>query len=200
MPEAWYWDANTARYRAADGTFFARAKVLSYVSQSIDASSSVTATLSHYVVGGQLNATDWRDIFRQELKEEHIRQYLLAIGGMEQMTPRKWSSIGGMLRDQYRHLDNLYDEVLTGTLSEAEIRARMAMYIHSSREAFERASAIAAKTAKKTQERWVLGTGEHCGGCLALADMGWQPIGSLPFPGQGKTPCLTNCNCHKEYR
>lgn len=39
---------------------------------------------------------------------------------------------------------------------------------------------------------------EHCAGCVAEADKGWQPIGSLvPI---GDRQCRSNCRCHLQYR
>ena len=38
-----------------------------------------------------------------------------------------------------------------------------------------------------------------CADCLRWQGMGWQPIGSLPPPGQG-CRCYDNCRCYIEYR
>lgn len=54
------------------------------------------------------------------------------------------------------------------------------------------------------EERRVLGRAEHChsdgelDGCIELADMGWQPIGTLPR--LGVSPCRSNCKCRFDYR
>jgi len=50
------------------------------------------------------------------------------------------------------------------------------------------------------EEAWELGTAEHCGDCVAFASEGWQPLGTFPFPGDGSTQCMTNCQCSKIYR
>ena len=49
------------------------------------------------------------------------------------------------------------------------------------------------------EELWVLGIAEHCEDCVYYAGMDWQPIGTVPTPGDGSTQCIVNCYCHKEY-
>lgn len=49
------------------------------------------------------------------------------------------------------------------------------------------------------EEQNVLDPGaEHCQGCVAETDRGWQPIGSL-IP-VGSRACRSNCRCRMEYR
>jgi hypothetical protein len=115
------------------------------------------------------------------------------------MTYADWGSIGGMLAEQYGHLDNF--AAVLGDLSEAQIMARSKMYINSGREAYERAHARVAAGLGFDEEIWVIDPfADNCDDCLALAEEGWQPIDHFPFPGAGWTVCLTNCKCHKEYR
>lgn len=54
-------------------------------------------------------------------------------------------------------------------------------------------------------ERRLLGYAEHCDLCVYLSDMGWQPYGTLPIPGQSvrewtRRQCYTNCRCRMERR
>jgi len=140
---------------------------------------------------------------REEIKAEYIRQYMLGRGGRAQMTSQDWGSIGGMIADQYRYLKDFAKLVAEGKLSEAQIRARAAMYANSAREGFERGQARANADAKDVI--WVLGPvkTEHCNDCVAFAEMGVQLVADDPYsgamPGSGNTECLTNCACHLEY-
>lgn len=168
-PPRWGWDPRAKRYRNRDnGQFMARETVLGFVDRSLDTSSNYTRDLAELVDVRQISPSDWHARMRQEIKDEYIRQYLLGTGGRDQMRPADWGSVGGMIGDQYRYLRDFYAEIESGDLTEAQIRARAAMYINSAREAYERANARA-----------------QSGGTLVLP----------AYPGDGSTICLTNCRC-----
>lgn len=201
------WNHKTSRYYDTEtGRFVSIRTVRKNLEKSLVASKDVTGDLAFLVADGQLSPAEWNRRMRAELKGEYIRQYLLGRGGIEQMKPRDWGSIGGMLREQYAFLDNFTTEL--GGLSEGQIKMRMAgrheraaMYANSAREAYERAFGRSNVDRGATEERWVLGNAEHCDDCVALAAMGWVPIGTIgQYPGGGGTRCLTNCKCRKEYR
>lgn len=212
------WDPRIARYRDDDtGRLVKRSIVLQTVDGSIAASTTaqpvtidgiVTAGsdfLAQAVGNGLMDPNDWRNLMRGEIKREYIRQYALGIGGLEQMTPARWGSIGGMLAEQYRYLDGMTAEIAAGQLSEGQIRTRARMYINSAREGYERANEQAQVAIGATEVLWVLQPGaKHCGGCEDFAAMGWQPIADDPYdgcvPGQACTPCLSSCQCHREFR
>lgn len=125
-----------------------------------------TDGLASMLTGDQLNVRDWETLMRQSIKDQYIQEYLLGRGGLSQMTQEDWGSIGGMLAEQYRFLDPFAQQIADENLTEAQIAARSRMYIHSSREAFSRATARAN---------------------------GW-PV--LPdHPASGKTVCMTNDRC-----
>lgn len=197
----WTWDRKTARYRdPKTGKFLSLDQVRTWVNQSISASQDVSAGLGSAAAGGALDVQTLEERLREEIKREYIRQYLLGIGGEQAMTPADWGSVGGMIAEQYGHLSDFMYEISEGHLTDAQIQARINMYMNSAREAFERAQAKANKKAEKKEEAWMLGEAEHCEDCLAFAGEGWQKIGYFPLPGSGRTVCKTNCKCHKEYR
>lgn len=167
----WYWNEKSARYHWINGTqvFMSSEDVMELVALSIHASGNATDQLARMVTGGLLSPEDWRDLMRQEIKDEYIRQYLLGRGGLPQMGAEDWGSIGGMLKEQYGWLDGLYEQVLGGELSEAQVANWARMYGRSAREAFERANARANGGPDLPQ-----------------------------YPGDGKTQCLTNCQCNWE--
>lgn len=194
---------NTGRYRDADtGRFVKHADVILLTEASLKASENVSDTLSNLAGNGMLSGKDFEALMRKEIKAEYIRQYLAGIGGQAQMTKKDWSSIGGMLKEQYKYLKGFADEIAAGNLTEKQIASRAAMYINSAREAFERAKERTVVKAGYDQERWQLGfvRTEHCEDCVGYEAMGWQPVGTFPYPGDGSTVCLTNCKCYKQYR
>ncbi len=201
MPN-WRWLDSAKRYYNFDTHRFASRKdVLTWTGQSLDASGDKSARLSQLLTQGQVNLPDWQTTFRELIKREYIKQYTAGIGGLDQMTPRDWGSIGGMVAEQYRWLDDFAREIAAGNLTAGQIAARSRMYVTSANEAFERARFRSLADKNIDQERWVMDPpAEHCEDCQVLAAMGWQPLGTFPIPGQGETRCLTNCRCHKQYR
>lgn len=212
------WDPRIARYRDDDtGRLVTRSAVLDIVEDSIAASVAAPpvtidgiATMGSdflaQMVGNELlDPGDWNNFMRGEIKREYIRQYLLGIGGVEQMTPARWGSVGGMLAEQYSWLDKFTEEIAAGNLSEKQIRARAEMYISSARESYERANRQAQVAIGMTEMRWVLDpAAEHCVDCIEFASFGWVSIDSDIFdgclPGSGCTQCRTRCRCFFEYR
>ncbi len=194
------WVASSGRFHDLEtGRFISGDTVREYLQRSIEGTQNALGGMTDLIDVGTLRPADFAEALRQEVKGEYIRQYLIGKGGLEQMTQSDWGSIGGMLKDQYRYLRGFEEEM--ADLSAAQIRARANMYINSARESFERANARAMKAVNKTEELWVLGEAEHCEDCVALAAMGWVPIGAHgTYPGAGETACLTNCQCHLEYR
>lgn len=163
----WLYDPVRKRYRDSEsGRTLNQNQVKNLVEQSINAAASNLSGITNLAGSGQLSPADFNRLMRDEIKYAHIREYLLGRGGLGQMTQEDWGSIGGMLADQYRYLGPFSDQI--GNLSEAQIAARAAMYIRSSREAYERAKTRA----------------------YGLA------VNDLPaYPGGGSTKCLSNCTC-----
>ena len=191
------------------GRVISRVNVGEQVDVMISNSSDVTLTLSEMVDTGGISSQAWYDAMRQEIKDNYIDQYLVGIGGREQMTPADWGSVGGMVADQYRYLNDFHDQVSAGDLSQAQINARSRMYINSSREAYERAQARAPGRGY-TEHQWVNSPiADTCEDCVALQGSGWISVdeafispstGEDAVPGSGATICLTNCHCNIQYR
>lgn len=202
----WAYDPNTRLYRDDESNdTLSRARQMDFMTRSIEASHAATTEMAMLNSVGDLSASQWRTQMREEIKREIIRHALLGQGGREQMTHEAWSSVGGVISDQYRHLDrkadNFFEQVEAGELSEAEIARRARMYINSSREAYERGLRRRLRGSDYDETSWNITTGESCADCLDLAALGWMPIGELSqFPGDGRTQCKTNCGCFTRYR
>jgi len=202
----WSFDPRALRYRDGEtGRFLPRGRALELANQVIDTGGEAANVLADMVTDGRLSPFDWHERMRREIKDAYVQQYLLGRGGRAQMTQADWGSVGGSISDQYRHLDrkldNFYSQVQAGEMTAGTVAARSNMYINSAREAYERGLKRRLRGSAYDEERWVLGDAEHCDDCVALAARGWVPFGALPtVPGAGQTACLTNCQCHIEYR
>ena len=168
LTEAWVWvERLYAFFEDVVGKFVTPAAHRTIVAASIGGSTAFVAGLGHEVASGAISLGQWETGMRLQIKNAYIQQYLSGIGGVEMMGFAEYGSIGGMLTEQYGHLNNFADQIAAGNLSEAEIIRRSEMYMNSSREAYERANARG------------------------------RGVPYLPaYPGDGNTQCLTNCACY----
>ena len=185
------WDKVKARYKdTKTGRFISGKQVSELAKASIQETGKLVS---------RLGSKEVRTVLREEVKRETIRQYLLGRGGEAVMSQKDWGTVGGIIKEQYSHLDDFAEGI--DELSDAEVEARSFMYLNSAREGLEKGKREAAdESGEAKQERWVLGGKNPCDDCKELADMGWVDIGELgQFPGDGGTACLTNCECEIEY-
>ena len=166
MPSWVYYSTPINRYRDEKGRFTSQAELWRLSQKSIDSTTSEAREAAL-----NLTPTELEDVLRQLIKGETIRQYVLGIGGKDRLTQVDYGVMGGVIADQYRYLTQAMAQYETGEISQAEVARRTAMYINSTREAFERANARARG--------------------LPNLEM---------YPGDG-TSCrgLTSCGCHIEY-
>lgn len=168
LTEAWLWlDRLYLFFEDIIGRIMTPAAQRAVIVASVSGSSAIVAGLGHEVATGAISLGQWETAMRLQIKNAYIQQYLSGIGGVEMMGFAEYGSIGGMLTEQYGHLNNFAEQIAAGKLSEAEIIRRSEMYMNSSREAYERANARA------------------------------RGVPQLPqYPGDGNTQCLTNCACY----
>jgi hypothetical protein len=194
------WDPVTARYRQG-GRFVARDTVLAIVDDRINRGIDLASDYLAAVTDGGAPVEAWQTAMARELKRVHLHALASGKGGWDQLTQADYGRVGARLREQYAYLRNFAQEVADGQLSEAQIRARMAMYSRSARTALFDGELAAKRAAGFTQKRRVLNPAEHCADCTSYAARGWVAIddNSLPMPGKD-SECRTNCKCDLEYR
>ena len=139
------------------------------VDTNINIAKNEFTSITQSLIDDNITVGQWQMQIRDALKIEYIQQYLLGIGGEGNLSSKDYGSIGGMLRDQYRYLDNFARQIANGELTPGQAMARIQMYANSARESFGRARARAFSI----------------------------PDGALPaYPGDGQTRCKTNCACY----
>lgn len=130
--------------------------------------------ITQRMIDGDLTLAGWHAEMRDELKLAHGGEYMLGRGGKNAMTPGDWGIVGRHSKAHYDFLDRFADDLAAGKLSPAQAMVRASMYPGSSFVSFERARSEA------------------------------HGMPRLPvYPGDGGTPCLTNCRCHwviREYK
>ena len=80
---------------------------------------------------------------QEVVRVTHLTEALLGRGGRHAMTERDFGRVGRLLRDQYDYLRGFAREIAEGALTEAQIRARSALYVEAGTQSYERARVAA---------------------------------------------------------
>lgn len=199
------YDPVSLRYRnKRTGQYVAEKSVIRLVSgeekdsYNMFISDSMQRNTQQYI-NGNLSIQEWQGKMRKDIKDLHIVSQTAGKGGRKMMTQADWGRSGGRLKQQYAYIDSMAWEMESGDLSDAQMLNRARMYSGTSTTAYYDGRTASAKELGFTEERRVLNPAEHCKDCIGYAAVGWQPIGTLPEPGQA-SQCLSNCKCDKVYR
>lgn len=196
------YEAATGRYRnLTTGRYVSEADVMRLMQAEIDSSMERMRDLLAAAQSGETPYTiaDWQRAMANELRQVHGEMLMLSVGGRNNVTAEDWGSLGLRLRDEYAYLNGFANDI-AGGLSDAQIDARMQMYADASWNSFWHGKTDAMERAGFSEERRILDPqAETCGDCEGYAARGWQPMGTLPEPGE-KSQCLRRCRCRKVYR
>jgi hypothetical protein len=155
-------------------------------------------SLGRQMKAGELSLDQWQTAMMGSIKSLHLATYAAGRGGFAALTAADFGRVGAELRFQYGRLDRFARQIDAEVVSPETVEARSDLYASAGNVSFERSRREGAEVAGMTEERRVLGTGEHCRDCLAAAAEGWREIGSLPEIGD--SACMVNCLCTFEYR
>lgn len=191
-------DERTQRYRGPGGRFVPQREIKRVLNTVSRAARKDIGLLTSQLVSGEITIDQWQIAMAGAIKNLHLAQYAAGRGGFAALNSRDFGRIGAELRFQYDRLNNFGRQIEAGLVSPQAIGSRAEMYASAGNVSFERARRDGAEIAGMTEERRVLGNGEHCPDCLAYAELGWQSIGSLPEIGDSR--CMVNCLCTFEYR
>lgn len=162
----WYYDRKTHRYRDEKGRFLSKATVVGLRDAFIDKQMAAV----DQIVG--LPPDQFERAMRRVIKDTHIAEGLLGIGGRKNATQSFWGKLGRAIRTQYDFLRRFANEISKGRLSAKQIAFRARLYIRAATASFER-------------------------GQLTAHDIqAYLPI----IPGDGQTECSVNCRCTWQIR
>lgn len=192
------YDRSSARYRSAQtGKFVARRDILAQLDSQIGGNERRLANLTTAFHEGRLSASVWQEQMTTEIRRQHLQNAALGAGGWDRLESKDYGRVGGKLRADYQRLEAFAKDIQEGKLSIGQAIARSEMYAGNARTQFWN-----AERDRRPQtlgmvaiERRMLGAAEHCSGCIELYNRGWQLAGTLPIPGDGSTPCLSNDKC-----
>lgn len=194
------WSANAGRYvDSSSGKFVKFSDVRDALESVMDASAIRMNNLTEQLVGSKISLAEWQSGMMEQIKIAHVAAAASSNGGWAQMSQADWGAAGRMIRDQYDFLRNFAGEIADGTQAlDGRALVRADMYGDAPRRTFEEMRRRSERINNgMTLERRRLGAADHCTDCLDAADLGWQPIGTLPAIGD--SVCLTRCHCRFEY-
>lgn len=171
---AWQWSAAARRFRDSEtGRFISRAEMLRLRDEFTTGRAGHMRDLTANMASGDLSIQRWELEMRQAIKSTHLVEYLQGRGGRNAMTPEDWGRLGQLIRAQYQFLHSFAQDVsdgryvsADGEVLAAQLQARAALY----------AGAGTNSNAHGQESAWGFTLPVH--------------------PGDGGTPCLSNCRCH----
>lgn len=201
------WDAKAVSYRRllADGVLGSTVssdEIVAGLREIAAASEQRLGDLSVAVLEGDLTLNDGILAGNLFLKDLYNAYSALARGGWSKMDFAAWGRNGQILRSEYGYWRNFMQEIADGKLSEAQTRARAALYVGK---AYSRYWAedrlLKLQNFEFRWEEWHAHEDPAtCNDCDALAALGRMPFGTLTtVPGAGDTQCLGNCRCQIVY-
>lgn len=193
----------TGRYIDSRGRVVSAKKVIAEAERVIRGTKTEMIDLSRKLKAKKISLQEWHDGMKLRMKIIHGTAASIAKGGWAQMTPADWGAVGSISKSQYQRLNNFTIQIADGLPLDGRFMRRAGMYADAARGTQEDMNRREAARNGLTHERRMLGPADHCTtqkglkGCVEIADMGWQPIGTLPRIGE--SPCRTNCHCRFEY-
>ena len=211
---AWDTRLSGGRYRrvlpnGALGRIVARDEIVGLLRTVSDASGERFAQMARAAVEGAITPAEFFRAMQSELRALYNSTSALAVGGWNRMTPVEWGRNGRILGlgtkeypvGEYTSLRNFAQDILDGKLTAAQAMARARLYSGKAYSRFWAEETLRLQAAGYAEERWLdVGDERECNRCPELAARGWVPIGTLPNPGDGSTPCLGACRCNKQAR
>lgn len=170
----WIWEDKLRRYRNTDtGQFIGIDQMNVLRDQYMARQKSILAGLSEKLRNNQTDIQSFEKSVKQVIKDTYTDMYAMGAGGRNSMSHKDWGKIGSMLKDQYgqnSYLKGFIEQISNGQLSQAQIDARLKMYVNAANESLWKGYA---------------------------SDL---PLELPAYPGDGSTVCLTNCQCTWDIR
>jgi hypothetical protein len=189
----------SARYRYKDTKrFVSREAVKKLTQKAINQSEKQLSVIADALVDKSLTVGEWEGQTRAVLKQLHVWQYTLGAGGQHNLSDRDYALMGNRLKNEYKYLHRFAQELLDGTVSEAQFRYRLGLYLNATDNTHELGINESHYNAGFRWERRVRTKEKSCYPCIGMALGGWRPIGFYPEPGND-CYCRSNCGCYKDF-
>jgi hypothetical protein len=198
------WDELHGYYRRR-GETLAWQRVRGEMEAYIRSAQGNMRNLSDQLIARRISLAEWQLGMQREIKIVCTISGVLGRGGWMALSQADYDFLNRLTARQFSYLNKFAREIASGAQPlNGHLRRRSEMYAKAARGVFEEMRRRFEQMDNgKVFERRVLGAGEHCQtrgdipGCVELAALGWQPIGTLPPIGE--SPCITNCKCHFDF-
>ncbi len=204
IPPGYQFDEAAGRYRDMRGRFVSYATIFTVISAAENRSGDTIKELSIALLRDQIPASAWYTACAQCLQRIHVQFSVLGAGGIDGLRPDNFRYVDRAVRAEMQRLLAFGVAIAEKSLSEAQIEARVDMYIGSARKNYW--ALLAKPKLTRTDvliERRRLGNADHCAWCDYLSKAGWQIVDTLPIPGESSSAwndgqCLSACHCELE--
>lgn len=196
------WNPIANRYRSLEtGRFISRAAVRDGLENMMDVSALRMNALTQKLIDGGISLADWQTGMMSAIKQSHVAASALANGGWAQMTSADWGYTGSLIKDQYQYLRNFAQEIADGKQPlDGRCLVRSDLYADAANTTYsDMRTRLFVADGWEEEKRKLEPGADHCDDCIDYADEDWQPIGSLPEPGNDSA-CQKRCRCTKIYR
>lgn len=195
------YDRRVARYRDTQtGKFVMRTRITNLLERNVNQAEDRLSLLIQSVAAKELAAGPAQVMMRDELRRLTLSNIALGKGGIDRLDFADYGRAGRQLRDGYQRMTNLMNDVRSGKATLPQALNRVQGYVLEARQQFFVAERAALRQAdRRFEERRRLHARESCVDCMRYAGMGWQPLGTLPLPGQDSR-CGSHCRCTVEHR
>lgn len=200
MPTPPYrFNARAYSYIDARGRFVSRLAVRNALDEALAANTGRVRALTEALRDGRLSIADWQLQMAREIKNAHLYSAAAAKGGWQNMTPADYGRAGQRIRAQYAFLNAFAAQVASGEQArDGRMVARAELYGQAGRNTYHLTERGEMEVRGMTEESSILHPADSCDECIAEAEAGWQPIGTLTPVGE--RVCLGRCRCTFDYR
>ena len=186
------------RYRSlASGRIVSRSTISKLLDRSIAQREDRIHSHVTAAIEGRISPNTFAMLETRLIKRQALQSAALAKGGWDRLTQKDYGRVGALLRVQYAKIAGMAEQIKQGNISIAQAQNWTSRYMGEIRALAlrtERENQPPPKAGKTRLERRLLGQAEHCDDCVTYYQMGWQPAGTLPVPGEG-TVCDGSCRC-----
>lgn len=192
------WDAGLRNYvNLATQRMVKRSEIVNLLDGTTRQAGETMGRLARAAQNGTITPAQFYEAMQREVKLAYNAAAALGKGGWAQMSKSDWGKNGRLLREEYGRIRSFAQDMADGKVSEAQAVARAKLYADSAYKRYWANYDEQMVDAGKNEERWrTRGDERVCPICRGLEGQHWQPLGTLPLPGDPHA----GCRCEKEYR
>ncbi len=147
---------------------------------------------------GDITLDQWQKGTEKRIKEQHLKMAAFSNGGTS--LPSTKAEVNLYVKSvEYKHLSKFVNQIKADDVSDLQIKARLSLYAHHSKVAYEIGNKNLSQYSKKhIYGRRRLGSClNHCDDCISYSLLGWQRIEDVIVPGD-RCKCGSHCCCSIE--